>query len=243
MKSGLVNIIILATIAWHVKATSEMENLMTYKTVSGHSQFIAHDLGFLHNQQYGKLYLPINLLEIFQLGSMANHSLNLFMEIHAADDSNFRDFPVYPKSVQEALSHIQTKSELTNASSPVYPVDSSKADHEKTYGDAATQKSYVLREITLLRNELSSVTDQIWHIFEKWSYLQVRDEEGMQDPREFLNIMTKTLKNLDLATFLAENSKNKTLGADEILNHLRDPKFTYPNVTEEQRKKHHFLLL
>ena len=237
MRSGLVNIIILATIAWHVKATSEMENLMTYKTVSGHSQFIAHDLGFLHNQQYGKLYLPINLLEIFQLGSMANHSLNLFMEIHAADDSNFRDFPVYPKSVQEALSHIQTKSELTNASSPVYPVDSSKADHVKTYGDAATQKSYVLREITLLRNELSSVTDQIWHIFEKWSYLQVRDEEGMQDPREFLNIMTKTLENLNLATFLAENGQNKTLGADEILNHLRDPKFTYPNVTEEQRKK------
>lgn len=237
MKSESINIIILATIAWHVKTTSEMEDLMTYKTVSGHSQFIAHDLGFLHNQQFGKLYLPINLLEIFQLGSMVNHSLNLFMEIHAADDSDYQDFPVYPRSVQEALSHIKTISKLTNLSSPLYPKDDSKADHERTYGNAAEQKRYVIREITLLRNELASVTDHIWHIFEKWSYLPVRDEEGMQDPRAFLNIMTKTLENLDLATFMAENGQNKTLGADQILKHLRDPKFTYPNVTEQQRKK------
>ena len=229
-------LIVLVSITAHATFTQQFHE--SHEVVPTNSEYVAHILGHKHQDQFGKIFLPINLLEIFSLGAMINHSLNLFMEMHIANDSAWDDFPNYEASVMEALSKIERTSNLTGTPVKVFPENDAKASHESSHGTPDQQKQYVINEISLLRGEVESINSQILHVFEKWAYVPVEDENGPehQDPRELLNTIVSTLDKLNLQQFNDKNQVNKKLGAKEILNNLKDPQFTYKNVTAEQNK-------
>ena len=201
------------------------------------ARFRINRLGSFWSGDHGKLAMKLDSLNLVHHSAMIKHSLKLLEEIHTANNLTWTSFPDYNSFLHVAVSKIERIDLVTRNKTPVLPLDKSETAHATLFGSADQQKEYVVKEITALTNEVDEISDQLFHVWEKWGYVEVFPHtEKFQDPREHIAAIHKAMTDLNFATFVDENKNNATLRTQEILDHLKTPIFNVDTIVNQTKR-------
>ena len=182
------------------------------------ARFSINRLGSFWSGDHAKLAMKLDSLNLVHHSAMVTHSLKLLEELHTANNLTWTEFPDYNSFLHAAVSKIERTDLVTRNKTTVLPVDKTEAAHAALFGSADQQKEYVIKEIAALTKEVDEISDQLFHVFEKWGYVEVFPHtEKHQDPREHIIAIHKAMADLNYATFVNENKNTTALRTQEII--------------------------